>query len=188
MARARAASGYWQGPGFDGRRQRLLRWGALIAKRMNELIDIMHAEGGKPRADSLIELGPGTRHVTWSAKNAKRVLRSRRVKGSLLLAEFSARPEYQPYRRHRSHRSVELSDQHPDGLDRLRARGRATRSCSSRASTRPAVGQWYVDLFHEIVPEHPVLQIVLRPGETGAHLVRSGVDKVAFTGSPGTAR
>jgi len=33
-----------------------------------------------------------------------------------------------------------------------------------------------------------VLQIVVGTGETGAHLVRSGVDKVAFTGSPATAR
>jgi acyl-CoA reductase-like NAD-dependent aldehyde dehydrogenase len=50
------------------------------------------------------------------------------------------------------------------------------------------VGEWYVDRFNEIVPEHPVLQIVYGLGDTGAHLVRSGVDKVAFTGSPATAR
>jgi succinate-semialdehyde dehydrogenase/glutarate-semialdehyde dehydrogenase len=52
----------------------------------------------------------------------------------------------------------------------------------------PAVGRWYVDRFAEVVPEQPVLQIVYGGGETGAHLVRSGVDKVAFTGSAATGR
>ena len=69
----------------------------MIAKRMDELIDIMHAEGGKPRADAIVEIAPALDHVAWSARNAKRVLRSRRVQGNLLLAEFSARLEYQPF-------------------------------------------------------------------------------------------
>src|SRR5262245_51711158 len=38
VARARAASTWWQGLGFDGRRQRMLRWRSLITKRMDELI------------------------------------------------------------------------------------------------------------------------------------------------------
>ena len=52
----------------------------------------------------------------------------------------------------------------------------------------PAVGQWLVDRFAEVVPEHPVLQIVHGLGETGAALCRSGVDKIAFTGSTATAQ
>src|SRR5258705_7730690 len=52
----------------------------------------------------------------------------------------------------------------------------------------PAVGRWYTERFAEVVPEQPVLQIVYGAGESGEHLVRSGVDKVAFTGSPRTAK
>jgi acyl-CoA reductase-like NAD-dependent aldehyde dehydrogenase len=52
----------------------------------------------------------------------------------------------------------------------------------------PAVGRWFVDRFAEVVPEHPVLQIVVGTGEVGAALCRSGVDKVAFTGSTGTGK
>jgi len=39
-----------------------------------------------------------------------------------------------------------------------------------------------------VVPEQPVLQLVTGFGETGSFLARSGVDKIAFTGSPGRRR
>jgi acyl-CoA reductase-like NAD-dependent aldehyde dehydrogenase len=50
------------------------------------------------------------------------------------------------------------------------------------------VGQWLVDTFAEIVPEHPVLSAVHGLGDVGAALCRSGVDKIAFTGSTATAK
>ncbi len=52
----------------------------------------------------------------------------------------------------------------------------------------PAVGRWLVDAFAEVVPEQPVLQLVTGFGATGNALCKSGVDKLAFTGSPPTGR
>jgi acyl-CoA reductase-like NAD-dependent aldehyde dehydrogenase len=52
----------------------------------------------------------------------------------------------------------------------------------------PAVGGWLVSSFGEVVPEHPVLQLITGAGATGDALARSGVDKIAFTGSTATAR
>jgi len=52
----------------------------------------------------------------------------------------------------------------------------------------PAVGQWLVDSFAEIVHEEPVFTAVHGLGDVGAALCRSGVDKVAFTGSTATGR
>jgi succinate-semialdehyde dehydrogenase/glutarate-semialdehyde dehydrogenase len=52
----------------------------------------------------------------------------------------------------------------------------------------PAVGQWLADTFAEAVPEHPVLQVVHGLGDVGAALCRSGVAKVAFTGSTATGK
>jgi len=52
----------------------------------------------------------------------------------------------------------------------------------------PGVGKWLVDTFADIVGEHPVLQLITGFGDTGAALCRSGVDKLAFTGSPATGR
>jgi acyl-CoA reductase-like NAD-dependent aldehyde dehydrogenase len=52
----------------------------------------------------------------------------------------------------------------------------------------PAVGAWLVNSFAEVVPEHPVLQLITGAGPTGEHLARSGVNKIAFTGSAATAK
>jgi acyl-CoA reductase-like NAD-dependent aldehyde dehydrogenase len=187
VKRAREAQRWWYGLGFDGRKERLIRWRAMIAKRMDELIDIMHAEGGKPRADAIVEIAPALDHVAWSARNAKRVLRSRRVQGNLLLAEFSARLEYQPF--------GVIGVIGPWNYPILTPMGSITYALAAANAVvfkpseyTPAVGQWFVDRFNETVPEQPVLQIVYGGGETGSHLVRAGVDKVAFTGSPGTGR
>jgi acyl-CoA reductase-like NAD-dependent aldehyde dehydrogenase len=45
-----------------------------------------------------------------------------------------------------------------------------------------------VDTFAEVVPEQPVLQAVHGLGDVGAALCRSGMGKIAFTGSTATAR
>jgi len=52
----------------------------------------------------------------------------------------------------------------------------------------PGVGAWLVDAFNQVVPEHPVFQLVTGDGSTGAALCRAGVDKIAFTGSTATAK
>src|SRR4051812_24355712 len=46
----------------------------------------------------------------------------------------------------------------------------------------PAVGVWLADAFREVVPEHPVFQVVTGFGDTGAALCGAGADKLAFTG------
>ncbi|HEY7224955.1 MAG TPA: aldehyde dehydrogenase family protein [Micromonosporaceae bacterium] len=187
VQRAHAAAGWWRDLGFAGRRQRLLAWRSLMTKRLDELIDLMHAEAGKPRADALVELAPALEHVHWSARNAKRVLRSRRVKGNLVMADFAASVEYRPYGVIAVIGPWNYPINTPMGsIAYALAAGNAVVFKPSEYT--PAVGKWYVDRFAEVVPEQPVLQIVFGLGETGSHLVRSGVDKVAFTGSPRTAR
>ena len=56
----------------------------------------------------------------------------------------------------------------------------------------PATGDWLVRSFGEALgifsDPQPVLQIVTGAGATGEALVRSGVNKIAFTGSTETAR
>lgn len=53
----------------------------------------------------------------------------------------------------------------------------------------PAIGQWMVDAWARAVPEgRDVFTLVTGLGETGASLCRSGVDKIAFTGSAATGR
>src|SRR5207248_6190584 len=56
----------------------------------------------------------------------------------------------------------------------------------------PATGEWLVQAFNEALgifgDVQPVLQLVTGPGSAGEALARSGVAKIAFTGSAATAR
>ncbi|MCZ7418779.1 MULTISPECIES: aldehyde dehydrogenase family protein [unclassified Micromonospora] len=187
VERARAAGQWWAGLGYTGRRERLLRWRRLLAQRMEQLAALMHAESGKPLADALVEIVTTVEHVDWAARNARRVLGPRRVRSRLVLAEFSAHLEYQP------HGVVGVIGpwNYPvftpiGSIAYALAAGNAVVFKPSEYT--PVVGQWLVDSFAEVVPEHPVLAAVHGLGDVGAALCRSGVDKLAFTGSTATAK
>jgi acyl-CoA reductase-like NAD-dependent aldehyde dehydrogenase len=187
VARGRDAGAWWAGLGFAGRKERLLRFRALLARRMPELASLMRREGGKPEVDAVVEIAGAIDHVHWAATNARRVLRSRRVRSSRLQLEFSSRVEYQPL----GVVGVIGPWNYPvftplGSIAYALAAGNAVVYKPSEYT--PAVGQWLVDRFAEVVPEHPVLQIVHGLGETGAALCRAGADKIAFTGSTATGK
>ncbi|WCN80524.1 aldehyde dehydrogenase family protein [Micromonospora sp. LH3U1] len=185
--RARAASEWWAGLSFTGRRERLLRWRALLAKRIEELAELVHVEGGKPIADAIVEIVTAIEHIDWAARNAGRVLGPRRVRSRLILAEFSGHLEYQPY--------GVVGVIGPWNYPVFTPIGSAAYALAAGNAVvlkpseyTPAVGQWLVDSFAEVVPEQPVFTAVHGLGDVGAALCRSGVNKLAFTGSTATAR
>lgn len=187
VARARPAALWWAGLGFDGRRQRLLRWRSALAARMEELAGLINAEGGKPYAEGIVEITVAVDHLNFAAKRARKVLGLRRVRSSLPVIEHSAFLEYQPYGVIGVIGPWNYPIHTPLGsISYALAAGNAVVFKPSEYT--PAVGQWYVDLFGEIVPEQPVLQIVHGTGETGAALTASAVDKIAFTGSTATGK
>ncbi|PYC76512.1 aldehyde dehydrogenase [Micromonospora arborensis] len=185
--RARAAGEWWAGLGFTGRRERMLRWRALLAKRIEQLAEVVHVEGGKPIADAIVEIVTAIEHIDWAARNASRVLGPRRVRSRLILAEFSGHLEYQP------HGVVGVIG--PWNYPVFTPIGSAAYALAAGNAVvlkpseyTPAAGQWLVDSFAEVVPEQPVFTAVHGLGDVGAALCRSGVDKLAFTGSTATAR
>ncbi|MEU6076122.1 aldehyde dehydrogenase family protein [Micromonospora sp. NPDC047074] len=187
VERARAAGEWWAGLGFTGRRERLLRWRRLLARRIEEIAELVHVEGGKPVADAVVELVTAVEHVDWAARNARRVLGPRRVRSRLVLAEFSAHLEYQPY--------GVVGVIGPWNYPVFTPIGSAAYALAAGNAVvlkpseyTPVVGQWLVDTFAEVVPEQPVFTAVHGLGDVGAALCRAGVDKLAFTGSSATAR
>jgi len=187
VERAREASAWWVGLGHAGRRARLLRWRGLLAQRVEEVAALVSREGGKPVAEAIVETVAAIDHIDWAAHNAKRVLGPRRVRGRLTLAEFSAHLEYQPM--------GVVGVIGPWNYPVVTPLGTVAYALAAGNTVvfkpseyTPAVGQWLVDTFAEIVPEHPVLQIVHGMGEVGAALCHGGVDKVAFTGSTATGK
>lgn len=187
VADARAAAVWWAALGFDGRRTRLLRWRAVLAERVEELAELTRLETGKPIADGIVETLAAIEHIDWSARNARRVLGPRRMKTRLLLAEHAGHLEYQPFGVVGVIGPWNYPIVTPLGpIAGALAAGNAVVFKPSEYS--PAIGQWLVDTFGEVVPEHPVLQAVHGLGEVGAALCRSGVGKIAFTGSTATAK
>jgi acyl-CoA reductase-like NAD-dependent aldehyde dehydrogenase len=187
VARARGAAAWWAGLGFVGRKERLLRWRAILANRITEIAELSNREGGKPVAEAIVETIAAIEHIDWAARNARRVLKPRKVRSRLVVAEFSAHLEYQPYGVIGVIGPWNYPVFTPIGsIAHALAAGNAVVLKPSEYT--PAVGQWLVDAFAEVVPEHPVLQIVHGLGDVGAALCRSGVNKVAFTGSTATGK
>jgi acyl-CoA reductase-like NAD-dependent aldehyde dehydrogenase len=187
VARARAASGWWQGLGFPGRKERLDAWKAIIAKRLPELAEVMHRENGKPVGDAQLEAVLAVDHIAWAAKNARRVLGPRRVASGMMMANQAATLEYQPFGVVGVIGPWNYPVFTPMGSI---AYALAAGNCVvfKPSEYTPAVGAWLVSAFAEVVPDHDVLQLVTGLGETGAALCRAGVDKIAFTGSARTGK
>jgi succinate-semialdehyde dehydrogenase/glutarate-semialdehyde dehydrogenase len=187
VARAREAGVWWAGLGFRRRAERLRRWRADLARRLEEVAALVRAEGGKPRAEAIVETAAAIDHIEWAATNAQRVLAPRRVPSRLLLIEHEAHLEYQPLGTVGVIGPWNYPVLTPVGsLAYALAAGNAIVFKPSEYT--PAVGQWLVDSFRRAVPEQPVLQVLHGSGEVGALLCRAGVDKIAFTGSTGTGK
>ncbi|MGH3498588.1 MAG: aldehyde dehydrogenase family protein [Nocardioidaceae bacterium] len=184
--RARAAASWWSDLGFDGRRQRLLRWAGVLTRRIGQLASVVHDETGKPVADAQLEIGLAIEHIAWAATHAPKVLGRRRVGSGVLMANASASVEYLPL----GVVGVIGPWNYPvftplGSIAYALAAGNAVVFKPSELT--PGVGGWLVDSLAEVV-EEPVLQLVTGFGDTGEALCRSGVDKVAFTGSTATAK
>jgi len=187
VARARQAAAWWAGLGFDGREKRLLAFKRQLARRADELCELVRRENGKPLDDAFVEVLVTVEHLDWAARKAAKVLKPRRVPGTLLLANQAASVEYPPV--------GVVGVIGPWNYPVLTPMGSVVYALAAGnavvykpSELTPAVGRWLVDAFAEAVPEQPVLQLVTGFGPTGEALCRSGVDKLAFTGSPGTGR
>ncbi|MGH3149833.1 MAG: aldehyde dehydrogenase family protein, partial [Streptosporangiaceae bacterium] len=188
---AREAAGYWSGLGWAGRRIRLLAWKSYLVRYMGRLAELMHEETGKPLDDAKLEIILAVLHIDWAARHAKRVLRPRRVRSGLFSIHQAATLEYQPLGVVGVIGPWNYPVFTPVGsIAYALAAGNAVVFKPSELT--PATGAWLVRSFGEAMQAFgnpvPVLQLVTGPGSTGEALARSGVAKIAFTGSAATAR
>jgi len=187
VERAHAAAQWWASLGWAGRRQRLLAWKSYLTRYTGRLAELVHTETGKPLADAQLEILLAIVHIDWAARHARRVLGPRRVRSGLVALNQAAVLEYQPLGVVGVIGPWNYPVFTPMGsIAYALAAGNAVVFKPSELT--PAVGAWLVSAFAEVVPDAPVLQLVTGMGETGGHLARSDVNKVAFTGSAATAR
>jgi succinate-semialdehyde dehydrogenase/glutarate-semialdehyde dehydrogenase len=189
LAQARAARVWWQELGFAGRRKRMLRWTSYLAKRVDEICDLCNRETAKPKGDGLFELLAGLEELKWAANNAERVLKQRKVKPGLAMMNFDARVEYLPLGVVGiiTPWNAPLYTVFCGLADALGAGNAAIVKPSEFAA---ATGVYAVESFHKANPDAPagLVSWITGFGETGSALCRSGVNKIAFTGSVPTGR
>jgi acyl-CoA reductase-like NAD-dependent aldehyde dehydrogenase len=184
---ARPAAAWWAGLPAKDRRARLLAWKSHITRYLGRLAELVHTETGKPLADAQLEILLAIVHIDWAARNAHRVLRARRVRSGLVALNQAATLEYQPLGVVGVIGPWNYPVFTPMGsIAYALAAGNAVVFKPSELT--PAVGDWLVSSFAAVVPEAPVLQLITGAGATGGFLARSGVNKIAFTGSAATAK
>src|SRR4051812_23564185 len=188
VQRARAAADQWAALGFDGRRARLAAFRGYLARRMNELADLVHRENGKPHADAILEITLAIDHLAWAGTHARKTLGSRKVKAGMLAANHAAYLEYQPM--------GVIGVIGPWNYPVFTPMGSIAYSLAAGNAVvfkpsefAPAIGAWLAAAWRAAVPDAvDAFQVVTGFGDTGAALCRAGVDKLAFTGSAPTGR
>ncbi|HEX4657019.1 MAG TPA: aldehyde dehydrogenase family protein, partial [Streptosporangiaceae bacterium] len=96
VERAHQAAAWWAGLPPSGRQTRLLAWKSHIMRYIGRLAELVHTETGKPLADAQLEILLAVVHIDWAARNARKVLRPRRVRSGLVAINQAATLEYQP--------------------------------------------------------------------------------------------
>lgn len=189
VATARTAARTWGALSYAERKRYLLRWSSRLVTVSDELCDLIHAENGKPRDDAFLELMLVLEHIAWAAKNAEKVLKTRKVSPGATMANFGASIEYRPLGVVGVIGPWNYPIYTPNGsIAYALAAGNTVVYKPSEYST--TIGNFMAKTFAEANPELPagVFITVNGYGATGAALVTSGVDKIAFTGSPGTGK
>ncbi|MGO9193375.1 MAG: aldehyde dehydrogenase family protein [Streptosporangiaceae bacterium] len=191
LATAREAAVWWAGLGWSGRRIRLLAWKSHLTRYMGRLAQLVHDETGKPLDDAKLEIILAIVHIDWAARHARRVLRPRRVRSGLAAINQASTVEYQPLGVVGVIGPWNYPVFTPVGsIAYALAAGNAVVFKPSELT--PATGDWLVRSFGDALgifgASKPVFQLVTGPGSTGEALARSGVAKIAFTGSAATAR
>ena len=188
VARAREAAAWWSSLSYDERAELLTQWKGVITRRIAQLADVVHQETGKPHSDATLEAALALDHVSWAAKHAKKVLGRQKVSAGLVMANQAATVRVPA-------RSGSIGVIGPWNYPVFTPMGSIAYALAAGnavvfkpSELTPGVGQWLAATFAEVVPDHPVFQVVTGLGETGAALCRSGVNKLAFTGSTATGK
>jgi aldehyde dehydrogenase (NAD+) len=187
VRQAREAAAGWAETGFDERRRVLLAWRSAIVRRREELVDLAHAENGKPRGDAMIEVILAASHIDWAAKHARKVLGPRRVPSGMMLLNQAARVEYLPLGVIGVLGPWDYPVFGPVGTVAYAVAG-GNASVLKHSEYTPAIGEWLADSFRAAAGHDTLFQTVTGADSTGEALCRAGVDKISFTGSLVTAK
>ncbi len=187
VASAREVAPFWQALDFKGRKKALLQWNSYLLENLDDLVEIVSLETGKPLSDATLEASLALAHLGWAARQAEEVLRTSHRSPGLLMANMSATVERSPLGVVGVIGPWNYPVFTPMGsISYALAAGNTVVFKPSEYT--PTVGKFLADSFLEATGLNDVFICVTGLGETGKYLCESGVNKLAFTGSTATAK
>jgi acyl-CoA reductase-like NAD-dependent aldehyde dehydrogenase len=186
VQRSRRAFEVWGNLSHAERRTHLLDFRRELVRRMDDIVDMVHRENGKPRADAAAELFLVVSHLTHAANRAESLFKSRTV-SSGMMPNHRSRIQYFPY--------GVVGVIGPWNYPIFTPMGSIGYALSAGntvvfkpSELTPFCGKLLVECAEAAIPIPDVLQLVTGFGDTGSALARARVDKLAFTGSPATGK
>ena len=186
VARARAAFPAWSALSYRERARHILAVRDRLLDRAEDLVSVICAETGKQRAEAVTtELMAVCETIDFYAKKGARAIRPVPVSPGVL-AHKKAWKRYEPM----GVVGVISPWNYPFTLSMtpvVTALFAGNTVVMKPSEVTPTVGLAIGELFeHDLWGD--IMRVVTGGGATGEALVRSGVDKVAFTGSAATGR
>lgn len=187
VARAAAAAPWWREQGFAGRRGVLQAWKRAIADDADNLASVIAAETGKPAGDALLEIMLALGHLDWASKHARAVLRRKSVPPGMVAFNQKATLGYEPFGTVGVIGPWNYPLYTPMGsISYALAAGNTV--VFKPSDLTPLTARWIEEKWEQVGGGRRVFSVLTGGPETGEALVRSGCDKIAFTGSSATAR
>ncbi len=187
VARSREAFGRWSTLSHAERRRYLTSFKHTLLRNTDRVAELLHEEAGKDLADAYTsDILPTLNAVDYYARKAERLLRPRRAAMWPFLTTRGW-TEYHP----RGVVAVIPAYNAPLFLATLSMAPALAAGCAvvvKPSELTPLTGALIADLADEAGFPTDLVQVVQGGAETGRALVRSGVDLIVFTGSPGTGR
>ena len=184
--RARAAHAAWAATSVDARASIILRFHDIVAQRRNEVLDLLQREAGKARRDALEEVLDVLIAARHYARDARRLLADRRVRGAIPLV-VGAEVRHIPW----GVVAVIAPWNYPltltasDAIPALLAGNCVVVKPDEHTSL---TALWVLERFREAGLPRDVLQTVLGPGDVVGPWVIDEADYVMFTGSTRVGR
>jgi succinate-semialdehyde dehydrogenase/glutarate-semialdehyde dehydrogenase len=178
---AREAQAEWSQLSLGHRAKSLRSLRRLIYDRADEIADTIRSETGKVKGEALAETVIGCEMATFLARKAPRVLRARGASPGAF-THRSARVVYEPF----GVIGAITPWNYPFAIS-MSVIGTSIAAGNAivlkPSEYTPATGMLAVELAAEATGMGDLVQLATGDGRTGAALVESGVDKIAFTGS-----
>ncbi len=185
VTRARTAQQAWRSTSFAQRRRVLRRILDHVLEHSDELCRMISRDSGKTLENAAVELWPVCEALRWNIAHGTKALRPQRVSSGLLVHKV-AQIEYHPLGVIGAicPWNFPLQNVLAPAVPALLAGNAAIIKVSEWTSWSAARIQRIFDEALTAEGHSPdLVQLITGYGDTGAALVKSGVDKIIFTGS-----